>query len=43
MRYDFVMLDVAVTICTAGAIDLNDIIYPSFSATLTGEDLSDGA
>jgi hypothetical protein len=43
MNYDFILLDVAVTICTAGAVDLNNIMYPSFSATLIGEDLSDGA
>lgn len=43
LTYDFILLDVAVSIVSFGAIDVNDIIYPSFSATLTGEDLSDGA
>jgi hypothetical protein len=43
MQYDFVLLDVAVTICSVGTVDINNIIYPSFNATLTGEDLSDGA
>ena len=43
MEYDFILLDAAVTIASAGTTDLNDIFYPSFSATLTGEDLSDGA
>jgi Flp pilus assembly protein TadG len=43
LTYDFVVLDVAVSIVTLGMLDLDQIIYPSFSATLTGEDLSDGA
>jgi hypothetical protein len=43
LTYDFILLDVAVSIVSFGAVDINDIIYPSFSATLTGEDLSDGA
>jgi hypothetical protein len=43
LTYDFILLDIAVTIASFGAVDINDIIYPSFSATLTGEDLSDGA
>jgi hypothetical protein len=43
MSYDFILLDVAVTICTAGAVNINNIFYPSFSATLIGEDLDDGA
>jgi hypothetical protein len=43
LTYDFILLDVAVLIVSFGAIDVDDIIYPSFSATLTGEDLSDGA
>ncbi len=43
LTYDFILLDVAVLIVSFGTIDVNDIIYPSFSATLTGEDLSDGA
>lgn len=42
LTYDFILLDVAVLIVSFGTIDVNDIIYPSFSATLTGEDLSDG-
>ena len=43
LKYDFILLDVAVLIVSFGTIDMQDIIYPSFSATLTGEDLSDGA
>ncbi len=43
LTYDFIFLDVAVTIASAGAVDLNNLLYPSFSTTLTGEDLSDGA
>ena len=43
LHYDWILLDVAVLIVSAGALDINNIIYPSFSATLTGEDLDDGA
>ena len=43
LTWDFILLDVAVSIVSFGTLDMNDIIYPSFSATLTGEDLSDGA
>ncbi|MGH7185074.1 MAG: TadE family protein [Pseudomonadota bacterium] len=43
LTYDFILLDVAVLIVSFGAVDIDDIVYPSFSATLTGEDLSDGA
>ncbi len=43
LTYDFILLDVAVSIVSYGTVDVDDIIYPSFSATLTGEDLSDGA
>jgi Flp pilus assembly protein TadG len=42
LDYDFVLLDAAVAIASLGTVNLEDIIYPSFSATLTGEDLSDG-
>jgi hypothetical protein len=43
LTYDFILLDAAVAIATAGAVDLNNLFYPSFSTTLTGEDLSDSA
>ena len=43
MKYDFILLDVAVTISSFGTVSLTDIFYPSFSTTLTGEDLSTGA
>jgi Flp pilus assembly protein TadG len=43
LKYDFILLDVAITVVTAGTVSIGDIFYPSFSATLTGEDLSDGA
>ncbi|HXV26319.1 MAG TPA: TadE/TadG family type IV pilus assembly protein [Alphaproteobacteria bacterium] len=43
LTYDFILLDVAVTIASAGLVDINNLLYPSFSTTLTGEDLSDGA
>ena len=43
LRYDWILLDVAVLIVSAGTLNINDMIYPSFSATLTGEDLDDGA
>ena len=43
MTYDFVLIDVAVELLSAGTFDIDEIVYPSFRATLTGEDLSDGA
>jgi hypothetical protein len=43
LTYDFILLDAAVSIASFGQVDMDEFIYPSFSATLTGEDLSDGA
>ena len=43
MKYDFILLDAAIKLFSAGNVDPGEIFYPSFSATLTGEDLSDGA
>jgi Flp pilus assembly protein TadG len=43
MNYDFIMLDVMIQFFGPPDMDVADILYPSFNATLTGEDLSDGA
>jgi hypothetical protein len=43
MTYDFIMLDAIIELFGPADMDVADILYPSFNATLTGEDLSDGA
>lgn len=43
MTYNFIMLDALIQFFGPSDMDVADILYPSFNATLTGEDLSDGA
>jgi Flp pilus assembly protein TadG len=43
MTYDFIIMDAIIELFGPPAMNVADILYPSFNATLTGEDLNDGA
>ena len=43
MTYNFIMVDAMIELFGPPAMNVADILYPSFNATLTGEDLNDGA